>query len=130
MFLAPITLPRDAEVAPVPSKSSSKTARTRAKPARAMRHDGVMRPGKPIERVAVKRVLLAWLAVGCGVALLFPQFLFSRSAGASVVFWLVGAPLLDLAWLSRSLILSLCRRAWAARRPRSQARRWTRAAAR
>jgi len=130
MFLAPITLPRDAEAAPAPSKSLSKNARTHARPVRAKRRDGVMRTGQPIERAAVKRVLLVWLVAGCGVALLLAPSLFSRSAGASVVFWLVGAPLIDLAWLSRAQIFSAFRRAMSVRRPRGQARRWTRGVAR
>lgn len=124
MFLAPITLPRDVEVASVPSKP----ARLRAKPARvvrAPRSANAMNPERAMERAAVKRVLLAWLAIGCVVALLFPHWLFSRSAGASVAFWLIGAPLIDIAWLSRVRIVAACRRALSARRPRSQARRWT-----
>jgi len=123
MFLAPITLPRDAEVAPVSPKSSSKSARVRARPARTACRDGAMRPEPAIERAAVKRVLLAWLVAGSGVALLFPQSLFSRSAGASAAFWLVGAPLLDLAWLTRTHLWAAARDAFARARPRAQARR-------
>ena len=63
------------------------------------------------------------VGVGCGVALLFPQSLFSRSAGASVAFWLVGAPLLDLAWLARTRLWTAARDALARARPRAQARR-------
>ncbi len=123
MFLAPITLPRDAEAAPALSKSSSKAARVRTRPARTSRREGAMRPEPAIERAAVTRVLLAWFVVGCGVALLFPQSLFSRSAGASAAFWLVGAPLLDLAWLARARLWAAARDALARARPRAQARR-------
>ena len=126
MFLAPITLPRDAETAPSPSKPSSKSARVRAESrrvARASRHADAVRPERMIERAAVKRVLLAWLVLGCAIALLFPQSLFSRSAGASAAFWLVGAPLVDLAWLSRARLHATVRGALARARPHAQARR-------
>lgn len=126
MFLAPITLPRAAEAAPSPSKSSSKSACMRADSGRVMRASrriDAMRSERAIERVAVKRVLLAWLLLGCAVALLFPHGLFSRSAGASVAFWLVGAPLVDLAWLSRARLLAAAHGAFARARPQAQARR-------
>ena len=53
--------------------------------------------------------MLVWLAAGCTVALLFPHWLSSRSAGASVAFWLVGAPLIDLAWLCHARIVAVLR---------------------
>ena len=130
MFLAPIALPRDAEIRTAPSTSARASVRsTRAAPP-SRGEASRAGPARPIERAAVRNLMLVWLAAGCTVALLFPHWLSSRSAGASVAFWLVGAPLIDLAWLCRARITAAFRRALVSRRPRNQARRWTRGAAR
>ncbi|HEX5122960.1 MAG TPA: hypothetical protein VFV97_06920, partial [Rhodanobacteraceae bacterium] len=46
-------------------------------------------------------VLLAWLLVGCGLLLLVPEMRSGRLLGATLPFWLVVAPLVDLAWIGR-----------------------------
>jgi hypothetical protein len=47
------------------------------------------------------RAALCWLAIGgCALALL-PHSRSGADLGATLPFWLVGAPLIDLAWLMR-----------------------------
>jgi hypothetical protein len=48
--------------------------------------------------------LLVWLAAGIALLACMPSLRASTAAGASGPFWLVGAPLLDLAWLRRARI--------------------------
>ncbi len=67
--------------------------------------------------------LLLWLLAGMAIAVLLPQCLGSRSMGAGGAFWLIGAPLLDLAWVWRVRGWEMLRRAAAGRRSRRQARR-------
>lgn len=121
MFVAPLSLPRSAQSRPAAARRSRPAPpRTTRGPRRA---DVVRETRWPIERAAVRNMLYAWLLAGCAVALLFPQCLTSRSLGAGAVFWLVGAPLLDLAWLSRARLLTVLRRVFARARPHAQARR-------
>jgi hypothetical protein len=51
--------------------------------------------------------LIAWAAAGCLVLLLSETARGGAALGASLPFWLVGAPLIDLAWVERTRI-----RAW------------------
>ena len=48
--------------------------------------------------------LLAWLLVGVGVLLLVPFARGDRFFGATLPFWLVVAPLVDLGWVERRRI--------------------------
>lgn len=57
-------------------------------------------------------VVLAWLALGSAALLCVPAARGTALFGASVPFWLIAAPLIDLAWLERA---RLCR-AWSKRR--------------
>ena len=62
-------------------------------------------PSRRVEREAAKRrVLIAWLAVGAIALLLVPTLRGGRSLGATLPFWLVAAPLVDLAWIARARI--------------------------
>jgi hypothetical protein len=45
--------------------------------------------------------LIAWLAIGVGLLLLVPMARGDRLLGATLPFWLVAAPLVDLVWLER-----------------------------
>lgn len=45
--------------------------------------------------------LLVWIAAGIGVLLLVPFARGDRFFGATLPFWLVVAPLVDLAWIQR-----------------------------
>ena len=68
--------------------------------------------------------LIAWLVVGCGVLLAVPAARGDRMFGATLPFWLVVAPLLNLAWIERRRIAVfvaglLRRRARASRMARS-----------
>jgi hypothetical protein len=98
MLIAPLTVP------------ASSTARTPA--------------SRRIERDAAKRrVLLAWLAVGVIALLLVPMLRGGRTLGATLPFWLVAAPLVDLAWIGRTRIAAFVRHAFGtpgARRPMSR----------
>ncbi|MFI4970234.1 MAG: hypothetical protein ACHP7D_08495 [Lysobacterales bacterium] len=47
-------------------------------------------------------VVLAWLALGSAALLFVPAARGTALLGASVPFWLIAAPLIDLAWLERA----------------------------
>lgn len=51
-------------------------------------------------------VLVAWLIVGCAIVLLVPAVRGGRLFGATLPFWLVAAPLVDLAWIGRERLAS------------------------
>ena len=53
--------------------------------------------------------LLAWAALGMLAACLVPGLGSDALTGMSMPFWLVAAPLIDIAWLSRSRWPSLLR---------------------
>ena len=61
------------------------------------------RPAAPSQDGAspAKAVLIAWLALGTIVLLWVPAARGGGLLGASVPFWLVAAPLIDLAWILR-----------------------------
>ena len=65
-------------------------------------------PARPDERAMRTKppvgALLAWLAVGIGVLLLVPLARGDRFFGATLPFWLVIAPLVDLGWVERRRI--------------------------
>ena len=48
--------------------------------------------------------LIAWLIVGCAVLLAVPAARGGRMFGATLPFWLVVAPLVDLGWIERRRI--------------------------
>jgi hypothetical protein len=56
--------------------------------------------------------LLAWLALGIGVLLLVPLARGDRFFGATLPFWLVVAPLVDLAWVERRHIARRVTESW------------------
>jgi hypothetical protein len=63
---------------------------------------------RPINRARPARppagALIAWLVVGIGVLLLVPLARGDRLLGATLPFWLVVAPLVDLGWIERRRI--------------------------
>ena len=81
MFLAPLSVP------PSLRASNRPPRRTR----RAIRLDAV---------------LVAWLVVGCAVVLIVPAVRGGHLFGATLPFWLVAAPLVDLAWIRRERVSS------------------------
>jgi hypothetical protein len=107
MFVAPLTLP--ASVTP-----SSKQPRPRS----SARTPVITRGPEPL--------LLAWLLLGAAALCLVPELRGGEFSGASLPFWLVAAPALDLAWLMRARMLSALRsgaQTLRGRRARNQARR-------
>ena len=60
----------------------------------------------PRLRVRLDAVLLTWLAVGCSIVVLVPEIRGDRLLGATLPFWLVVAPLVDLAWIRRERIVA------------------------
>ena len=52
-------------------------------------------------RLRLDAVLVAWLLVGCAIVMLVPAVRGGRLLGATLPFWLVAAPLVDLAWIGR-----------------------------
>jgi hypothetical protein len=67
--------------------------------------------------------LIAWLIFGCGVLLCVPATRGGPRLGATLPFWLVVAPMLNLAWLERR---SLARRAAGFLRRRAREKRMAR----
>lgn len=56
--------------------------------------------------------LVAWLAIGIGVLLLVPLARGDRFFGATLPFWLVVAPLVDLGWIERRRIARRVTESW------------------
>lgn len=101
MFVAPLSLP---------STVPQTVARSRARSGSA--------PRSPL------RLLVGWLIAGLCLLALVPAMRGGALAGATVPYWLVAAPAIDIAWLARARIAALCRRAArAARRRTPQAQR-------
>jgi hypothetical protein len=70
------------------------------------------RPSRPARRrMRLDAALFAWLLVGCAVVLLVPAVRGGRLLGATLPFWLIAAPLVDLAWVAREGIAA-CARMW------------------
>lgn len=97
MLVAPLALPE------------SVSSPNRTSPRRAGR-GGIGVSTRPM----ASRVVLAWLLGGLGVLALVPAARGDALLGASLPFWLVAAPLLDLAWIGRRALgralRRLCRR--------------------
>jgi hypothetical protein len=83
MFLAPLSVP--------PSLSAS----SRSRPRRS--------------RLRANAVLAAWLVAGCAVVLFVPAARGGRLLGGTLPFWLVAAPLVDLAWVGRARLAANAR---------------------
>lgn len=77
----------------VPQSSIPTAARSRDVPRR------LMRPLRP-----PTRTLMSWLIGGLVVLLLVPAARGGAALGATLPFWLVAAPLIDLAWIERRRI--------------------------
>jgi hypothetical protein len=78
------------------------------------------------KRFDPRPLLLVWLLFGSVALLLFPDVCLVPRFGATLPFWLVAAPAIDLAWLMRSHLPGLLRSVWPSRGPRRrrcQARR-------
>jgi hypothetical protein len=70
------------------------------------------RPPRRVRRtLRLGAVLVAWLLVGAALMLLVPAIRGGRMLGATLPFWLVAAPLVDLAWIRRDR-LALRTRSW------------------
>ena len=64
----------------------------------------------------VEGILLAWSLLGVFAYACAPSMRGSALLGATLPFWLIGAPLLDLAWLKRATLAGLFRGLLRARR--------------
>jgi len=77
-------------------------------------------------RAAPSQGLLAWLVIGIGIVVCIPAARGSALLGATLPFWLVAAPLMNLAWRYRALLASraaeIFRRSPTLRTRRQQAR--------
>lgn len=83
-----------------------------------------------VQAVAHVRGLLVWLLLGVCVYLCVPAARGDSGAGATIPFWLIAAPLLNLAWLARRRLAAAARgwlRSAAARVRREAARNRPRA---
>lgn len=68
-------------------------------------------------------VLVVWFLLGSCILLCVPAARGDARWGASVPFWLVAAPLIDLAWVTRRALIRRLRAALQRRSLRQQARR-------
>ena len=112
MFVTPLSLP-----AP---RSAARALQVRSS-ARAQRPTAL-----PPVRMNPRPLLMAWLLIGVAALLFCPSLRFDARFGATLSFWLVGAPAIDLAWILRARISPLQHGAWIscrAVRARRQARR-------
>jgi len=66
-------------------------------------------PSRRRRAIRLDAVLVAWLVVGCAVVLIVPAVRGGRLLGATLPFWLVAAPLADLAWLGRERLAARMR---------------------
>ena len=70
-------------------------------------------PNRPARRrLRLGAVLVAWLLVGCVVVVLVPAVRGGRVFGATLPFWLVVAPLVDLGWIERRRIARRVTESW------------------
>jgi hypothetical protein len=84
MLLAPLSVPSSLGMSDLPPRRARRAPRPNA-------------------------VLVAWLLVGCAVVLLVPAVRGGRLFGATLPFWLVAAPLVDLAWIGRERLATRTR---------------------
>ncbi|HVT32313.1 MAG TPA: hypothetical protein VHE32_06690 [Rhodanobacteraceae bacterium] len=81
----------------------------------AKRPAALNRPAaRPARTKPLTGSLLAWAATGVGVLLLVPFARGDRFFGATLPFWLVVAPLVDLAWVERRRIARCVTEGWRA----------------
>jgi len=71
----------------------------------------LVRPDGRARAAAQMRGLLVWLLLGVCVYLCVPAARGGSGAGATIPFWLIAAPLLNLAWLGRRRLFA-AGRAW------------------
>lgn len=101
MFVAPVSLPD--------SLARRPRARTR-----------------PIPTVDAPKIVACWLVAGIAALVFIPALRGGPALGATVPFWLVVAPAIDLAWLLRARLVAAPHGAWTSRRAtamRRQAKR-------
>ena len=81
MFVAPLSVP---PIAPAPRGAHARRPHTRS------------------VRLDVRVLLVAWLTTGAFALALLPSLRGDAAFGATLPFWLVAAPAIDLAWLMRT----------------------------
>ena len=101
-------------LAPIVLDEPSRPARSRRFAVGASRERAELR---------MRRIALAWLGAGALAWLMLPALRGGPLVGASGAFWLIGAPLIDLAWLARRDIARSLRSAFAPRAATRGARR-------
>jgi hypothetical protein len=80
-------------------------------------------PRQSLRRACANAALVAWLIVGSAVLLLVPAARGGHLLGATLPFWLVAAPLVDLAWIGRQRIAARLQSSMSALRNRRLAPR-------
>jgi hypothetical protein len=92
-------------VASLPSPASLQASGPRRKTA-ARARTAVMGRGTPaaLRGATAPAWLWLWLIAGAGLIVCVPALRGNALTGATLPFWLVGAPLLDLAWLQRAAL--------------------------
>ncbi|MBN8728761.1 MAG: hypothetical protein J0H15_13810 [Xanthomonadales bacterium] len=100
-------------VAPLPATSSPARARPLASPRR------LCRTGRR-RGAGTGTWLLAWLGAGVSALLLYPDLRGGSAFGLTLPFWLVAAPLIDLAWLRRRRLGALLAQRFSRRTRRSR----------
>jgi len=94
MLLAPLSLPAAVPSHLPPARHALRRIGPRSRRAAAA--------GAGSAAAWLPNLLLLWLCAGLASAALAPGLLWSRGGGWSAAFWLIGAPLFDLAWLARA----------------------------
>ena len=102
MFVAPVSLPD--------SLARHPRARTR-----------------PIPPVNAPMIVACWLVAGIAALVSVPALRGGTALGATLPFWLVVAPAIDLAWLLRARLAAALRGVWTSRRATAMRRQAKRA---
>lgn len=99
MFVAPLAIANPSVACRAPARNDRRT------------RDAAARPGNAgVAASPASRMLVAWLASGVAALACLPAARGSAAFGASLPYWLVIAPLIDLAWLGRARLLRHLRR--------------------
>ena len=97
MFVAPLTLPESS----VPPRRRALTRRALQSASSARNEVGAAS--------SATAFLIVWIGIGIGVLACTPAARGSVMLGATLPFWFVVAPLIDLAWLWRAQLVRLLR---------------------
>lgn len=82
---------------------------------------------RPIPTVDAPKIVACWLVAGIAALVSIPALRGGTALGATVPFWLVVAPAIDLAWLLRARLAAALRCAWSSRHATAMRRQAKRA---